>query len=437
MTGLQHPLRAAARLAAIAFVATLSLSPAAVHAQSDDLAAVLSKQQNVSTYTSLLSKYPKAFENLPSSGATILVPTDAAFVKFQSWDRGDGAYAEQLLRYHMLQGKVSIGSIEEGSSVFAQTMLSDARYSNVSGGAEMIINRQRDGTVFISGLATRATLVGSPDMPFGSGKSAVQLIDSVLAMPARFETTARGSFNGDLDSFLGALYAAGVLADFADGANLTVLAPRNAAMARVGAALQAMPRDQLARVMRHHLVPGRVLHGAELRNGTEISPATAGAGGHPLRVTLHNNDIFIGAAKVASTNFLVANGVVHLLDDVLNPDADAAAAPVNVTAETRPPLFSATGGGADAQPAAPTGGAGASLPFTTALPCVAGCPTAGGGGGGGGGGAGGNGVRTSSSSGGVGRVFMPRPTGVASVGVGVGVGLAVGLAGMEVVGAML
>ncbi|KAL8377478.1 hypothetical protein RB595_008248 [Gaeumannomyces hyphopodioides] len=431
MSSPQHPLRASARLAAVAFVAALALSPAAVYAQSDDLAAVLSKQQNVSTYTSLLSKYPKAFENLPSSGATILVPTDAAFVKFQSWDRGDNAYAEQLLRYHMLQGKVSIGSIEEGSSVFVRTLLSDVKYANVSGGAEMIVNRQRDNSVFISGLATRATLVGSPDIPFGSG-GAVQLIDSVLAMPARFETTARGSFNGDIDSFLGALYAAGVLAEFADGANLTVFAPRNAAMARVGAALQAMPRDQLARVLRHHLVPGRVLHGAELRNGTEVSPATLGPGGAPLRVTLHNNDIFIGAAKVASTNFLVANGVVHLLDDVLNPDA-AADARVNVTAETRAPLFSATG--ADGQAAPTSAGGGAALPFTTALPCVTGCPTAGGGGGAGG--AGGNGVKTSSSSGGVGRVFAARPTGVAGVGVGVGVGLAVGLAGMEAMGAML
>ncbi|KLU85718.1 hypothetical protein MAPG_04738 [Magnaporthiopsis poae ATCC 64411] len=408
MPGSLRPLRrAAARLAAVAFVAALALSPAAVHAQTDDLAAVLSKQQNVSTYTSLLSKYPKIFENLPSSGVTILVPTDAAFVKFQSWDRGDAAYAEKLLQYHMLQGKVSIGSIREGSSIFVPTLLTDSKYTNVSGGAEMIINRQRDTSVFISGLATRATLVGSPDVPFKGG--AVQLIDSVLAMPARFERTARESFNGDIDSFLGALYAAGVLTEFADGANLTVFAPRNAAMARVGGALQAMSREQLARVLRHHLVPGRVLHGTDLRNGTEISPA-AGAGAGALRVTLHNNDIFIGAAKVASTNFLVANGIVHLLDDVLNPDA-AADARVNVTAESRPPLFSATG--ADAAPT----GAGAVLPFHHRAA-----------------------VRhrlTSSSSGVAGRVFAARPTGMAGVGVGMGVGLAMGLAGMEAVGAML
>lgn len=320
----------------------------------------------------------------------------------------------------MLQGKVSIGSIQEGSSIFVSTLLTDSKYTNVSGGAEMIINRQRDTSVFISGLATRATLVGSPDIPFRGG--AVQLIDSVLAMPARFERTARESFNGDLDSFLGALYAAGVLAEFADGANLTIFAPRNAAMARVGGALQAMPREQLARVLRHHLVPGRVLHGTtDLRNGTEVSPASA------LRVTLHNNDIFIGAAKVASTNFLVANGIVHLLDDVLNPDV-AADAPVNVTAESRPPLFSATGAAATATVA------GAALPFITALPCVTACPTPGTGGGGG---AGGNSVRTSSSSGVAGRAFAARPTGVAGVGVGMGVGLAVGLAGMEAVGAML
>lgn len=64
-------------------------------------------------------------------------------------------------------------------------------------------------------------------------------------------------------------------------------------------------------------------------------PALAGG---DLRITITDGDVFVNSAKVLMPDVLVANGVVHVIDNVLNPN-NTSAEP-EPTASTQLPAFS-------------------------------------------------------------------------------------------------
>lgn len=64
-------------------------------------------------------------------------------------------------------------------------------------------------------------------------------------------------------------------------------------------------------------------------------PALAGG---DLRITISDGNVFVNSAKVLIPDVLVANGVVHVIDNVLNPN-NTSAMP-EATASTQMPAFS-------------------------------------------------------------------------------------------------
>lgn len=72
--------------------------------------------------------------------------------------------------------------------------------------------------------------------------------------------------------------------------------------------------------------------------------------------------MFINSAQVTEKDILIANGVIHTIDAVLNPD-DAGEVP-NPDVATQKPVF------ASATPVT-------NVPFTSAIPCSTACTTAG------------------------------------------------------------
>ncbi|GJC99313.1 fasciclin domain-containing protein [Colletotrichum higginsianum] len=368
---------------------------------------------------SMLQEHEGIFSKLSESGVTILAPSDSAYLKGQGWDSNKDEIPVAL-QYGVLVGRVSFGALLPGNSTLHSTLLTDARFSNVTGGQQVLVTKQPNGDVVVtSGMASRTTALET-DIPFDGGL--VQVIDSLMVSPARLERTARDAYP-EFTSFLGALYTAGLVEEFAETKNVTVFAPRNAAFQRVAATLSGMDREALRRVLRYHLVPSAVAQASSLANGTRLATAVDG---ESLDVTLYNNDVFVDSARIIQTDILVANGVMQMIDAVLNVDAPNVVP--NVTAVSQAPVFTVTGT-ADVGTAAPT-------PFVSALPCTAGCPVTGGSGGGGAGGGGGadrtatGGVAQSSSTGGA--AAAARCTGglVRAAAAGVGLGLAVGAMGV-------
>lgn len=268
-----------------------------------------------------------------------------------------------MLEYHILQGTVSTDAVPEGPTTFASTLLTDTAYTNVTGGQKVLINKQPGNViVFTSGAGSRATLLDG-DIAFRGGL--IQVVDTLMVPPERLEPTMRVAYK-DLTAFLAALYAADLVPSFADATNVTIFAPRNSAFQLLAGTLSGLSKDALARILKYHIVPGQVMLSPQLANGTNLTTSATDAAGNPIKahVLRAGNNAYIDRSQLVQPDILVANGVVHMVDGVLNPDApDVQPDPA---VGTQPPVFPQTG--------ATSTGSRVETPFLTALPCTADCP---------------------------------------------------------------
>ncbi|GAB1317673.1 FAS1 domain-containing protein [Madurella fahalii] len=395
-------LREASRLPAtlLAVISAFVCAPAVVGAV--DLETVLAGQVNLTTFRGLVQNHSDIFANLPT-GVTIVAPNDNAFRKLGNWETYNESMVEATLKYHIVTQSISMTSIERGDSIWASTTLNDPMFSSVKGGQRLILTKQPGNeVVFTSGFATRGTVLVE-DLSFDNGL--VQVIDSVMRVPETLESTARNAYT-DLTAFLGALYATGVMSELAEESDVTIFAPHNAAFQQLAGTFENMDNEELRSILRYHIVPGRLSHVWELRNASSLTAADNGE----LHITRHTNFIYVNSAQIIQTDILISNGLVHMIDNVLNPDRSAARPDVSTTAQA--PAFTPVGATAT--------GTTVPTPFTSNLPCTASCPATQSNGGPAPTGQG-NGQGASSSNAGV---TPARCTGLA--GAGVGLGLAVG-----------
>ncbi|KAM0281475.1 hypothetical protein ACHAQH_003505 [Verticillium albo-atrum] len=346
-----------AGVAAIATCLALMSTPIVVaQKQDEDLGAVLSSQKNLSTFYGLLKDYPEILLKLPSEdGVTIVAPSNAAFENIPGtplngvWDPKNASIAVPILEYHLLKGTVATEALVPGPSVFAPSLLNSPAWANVSNGQNVVLARQAgDVVVFTSAQGSRTTRTRG-DIPFTGGL--IQVIDNLLIPPTPIDDTLQAF---GLEAFLGALYAADLLPTLQEDEDLTIFAPRDEAFRRVSGSLNALAADALRDLVRYHVVRGRVAASATLTNGTRLS-----AEGGDVSVRRAGNNLFVNSAQVVQPDILVANGVVHVIDNVLNPRA-AGAVP-DPDSVSQAPVWS-------------VGGGGEGTPFTSAIPCSEDCP---------------------------------------------------------------
>ncbi|KAK3305689.1 FAS1 domain-containing protein [Chaetomium strumarium] len=368
--------------------------------QAVSLEATLADQANLTAFRGLVKNHTHVFADLPE-GVTVVAPTDNAFGKVGDWGTYNASVVEATLKYHILKQAIAMPSIAKGDSIWASTILTDQGFANVTNGQRLLLTKQPGGEVVLtSGFATRGTVVVE-DVAFDHGL--VQIIDSVMRIPESLPSTARSAYT-DLTAFVGALYATDLMRELLNEKDVTIFAPHNAAFQQLAGTLAAMDREKLRRVLRYHIVPGRVAHLWELRNGSALATADSG---NRATVT-RSNFVYVNSARVIQSDILIANGVVHMVEGVLNPDK-ADARPDETLTTAQPPVFPSLVGPTATGSTVPT-------PFASALPCTASCAT----------------TRPSAAATGAGEQgassknagVSARCTGL--VGAGVGVGLMVG-----------
>ncbi|KAL3965035.1 hypothetical protein ACCO45_002039 [Purpureocillium lilacinum] len=318
-----------------------------------DLGSVLAGNKNLTKYYDLIKKYPDILLQLPSyQGVTIVAPSNKAFenIPYTSlngqWDPEDKAKT-----YHILQGNVSTKDLDTGPTVVRKTLLTDSKYTNVTSGQNVLINKQPGDVVHGHALYPRRRrhcLSGG----------LIQVVDNLLIPPARIDKTSEAF---KVSSFLGALYAAKLMPDLAYRKNVTIFAPQDEAFALVGGGLEKLDSQKLARVMGYHVVADQVIVSSAFSNGTKLATLAKadGEGGASEKVTVRiaGNNKYVNSAQIVQPDILIANGILHLVSDVLNPDADTVAP--NPTLGTQVPVFPVSS---------------AKDAFTSALPCSTDCP---------------------------------------------------------------
>ncbi|KAJ4140063.1 hypothetical protein NW768_001415 [Fusarium equiseti] len=340
---------------ALACIASLfSLAEAVDTAQPMDLGSVLGRHPKLSTYYKLIQKFPDILLQLPSyDGVTIVAPSNDAFEQIpytalsKIWDPSDAKTTIPLLQYHILQGTVSAMKLKAGPAYVKPTLLMNPKWSNVTAGQNILINKQPDDVVFSTRYGNRATVINY-DIKFQGGL--IQIVDSLLIPPSGILQVLMAS---KVESFLGGLFKAGLMPSLADRNDITVFAPRDQAMENVGSTLNSMSAKELARVMGYHIVPGKVLVSTSLVNDTTLNTLA----GEKTYIRQVGNEKFINSAKIITTDILISNGILHIISNVNNPmDADAVP---NPTMWAQAPVFQS---------------AQADDVFHSAIPCTADCP---------------------------------------------------------------
>ena len=131
---------------------------------------------------------------------------------------------------------------------------------------------------------------------------------------------------GDFSTLVTAVQAAGLEDTLRGPGPFTVFAPTDAAFAALPAGtLEALLADPeaLADILLYHVVSGEVL----AADVVGLNSATA-ANGDDISIAVVDGTVVLnGSANVTATDIMASNGVIHVIDAVILPPADTAAAP--------------------------------------------------------------------------------------------------------------
>lgn len=160
--------------------------------------------------------------------------------------------------------------------------------------------------------ATAGTWAASPstvEAPPAPTKAPANLVRLALADP-RFSTLVKALVAADL---VGTLQGEGPF---------TVFAPTDAAFGALPDGilqelLQPGNKEKLVSILTCHVVPGRLM--ADVIESTTLETV----GGQRLTVKVTAATTSVGPARVVETDLAAANGVLHVIDQVLLPPANA------------------------------------------------------------------------------------------------------------------
>lgn len=126
---------------------------------------------------------------------------------------------------------------------------------------------------------------------------------------------------GNLKQLAAALTKAGLVSALQGAGPFTVFAPSDAAFGALErdkpGTLAGLTTEQLANVLKYHVVAGSAVKAADLRSGQLVKSLA----GPSLAVDL-TGGAKINGVKVSTTDIAASNGVIHVIDAVLLPPGD-------------------------------------------------------------------------------------------------------------------
>ena len=346
-------------IVALLFVFAFAVLPAA--AQDETLADLITARAAADSaeFTQLLAALeaadPSVLEALSDAGQslTLFAPTDAAFdaVKAALGEEAfaallaDSAALTDLLLFHVTPGAVEYATL--AGSVAALEAQPFAATSSLRVNLPTLQGQRVDVLPgFESLLIDRASL--SPEnADVQAANGVLHTIDTVLQPEATtigdIIVSVAGGANGQFTQLLAALEAAGLLEALSDpdAEPVTVFMPTDAAFQAALEALGVTAEDLLAdpetltSLLQNHLVAG-VVHAADLGGAATADPAPAWLAGFaddgsPLIQTVGGGTLAfqrgadgqpqIGGANIFVNDVDAGNGVIYVIDAVLQPSA--------------------------------------------------------------------------------------------------------------------
>ena len=243
-------------------------------------------------------------ETLSSAGPfTVFAPTDEAFAKLGKHVIADLLKPENreklrtILLYHVVPGKVSAQQAFTLSS------------ADTASGQRLALSR-KDGQLRIDKSTVTAT-----DISASNG--VIHTIDRVL-IPSN-KTVVQTAVDANFGTLVAAVKAAGLAEALSGPGPFTVFAPTDEAFAKLGKDMLGqllLPenKDQLAAILKLHVVLGRV-YASQIKPGDSAKTLN----GESVAFALKDGRLNVGGVSIIKTDIDATNGVVHVIDTVLQP----------------------------------------------------------------------------------------------------------------------
>ena len=122
--------------------------------------------------------------------------------------------------------------------------------------------------------------------------------------------------NGSFNTLVTAVKAADLVETLKGPGPFTVFAPNDAAFAKIpGFALKQLLADKegLTKVLTYHVVAGKVM-AADVKPGMVKTVQ-----GSDINITVKDGVVMVNDAKVIATDVAASNGVIHVIDTVIQP----------------------------------------------------------------------------------------------------------------------
>ncbi len=164
----------------------------------------------------------------------------------------------------------------------------------------------------LAAVATAALLVAGFANPAFAGHHGEKKMTT-----ANIVETAQSA--GQFNTLIAAAAAAGLADTLANGGPFTVFAPTDEAFAKlpegtVETLLKPENKDQLARILKFHVLSGKVKSTA-LADGIAVDTLAEAAAG----IAAAGNGFTIEGANIVATDIAASNGVIHVIDAVILP----------------------------------------------------------------------------------------------------------------------
>ncbi|KAK4118182.1 FAS1 domain-containing protein [Parathielavia appendiculata] len=297
---------------------------------------VLTEQsETLSTIHSWLQSQMAALAILSGAqGVTILAPSNKAMDElyksnFSAHLASDSNLLTAFLSYHVLNGVYySDHFINAGAANFPTFMNNYPCFSNVTGG-QVVQGRVKDGGVtFVSGHNTESA-VQTYDLHYDNG--VVHIIDSVLCIPHNLTGTVVSKGH---TAMAGAIRETGVEAAFNHARDVTIFSPSNNAFNAIGSLAINMAIEEVAGILKYHVISGQVQYSWQIMDGSQAMAINSGS----INFRVEDDGAwFVNSARVIASDILIGNGVLHIIDGVLNPSNQTATP--NPAAATQAPVF--------------------------------------------------------------------------------------------------
>ncbi len=306
-----------------------SISTTFAQSSTPSLQDVLTKTKNLTSFHDFLtSQFSNLVANLSTEQqsqqyVTLLAPSDDAFNRLASSSIGlafadnDTKAIGNFLNYHIIPGDHQLSTVNQ-SFAFFPTRLDDTAFTNVSNGQRLgLVKQGNSELIVVSGGGTRSR-AEQTDVYFTGG--VMHVIDSPV-LPPQPLIQAAVPFN--LTGFLSAGYQNRSLAQsITQARDVTLFVPNNLAFEKVGSTVTSIDEKSLSSLLDYHIIVGEggPFYTSSFSNGTILKTLQ----GQNITIRQASNSNFVNSARMLQTDLLIANGVMHVIDNVLSPNATGA-----------------------------------------------------------------------------------------------------------------